>query len=191
VDIFRSRYGISRPYFLISGVRDGPKNAELFFRAFERLGPLRSEFAVVCTNANMPLEPPHALMTQGADVHMVVLNDEELQCAFSGAAALVYPSRYEGFGLPVLEAMACHCPVITCRNSSISEVGGEAVIYVDPDNVDEMQSALTTVLNPKVRQDLIAKGADQAAKFSWAKMARGVGHALAQWAIESNSGSTP
>jgi glycosyltransferase involved in cell wall biosynthesis len=114
---------------------------------------------------------------------MVLLNDDELQAAYSGAIALAYPSRYEGFGLPVLEAMACSCPAITCRNSSIPEVGGEAVVYVDPDSVEQMHQALLEVQQPAVRQRLVALGLAQAQQFSWTQMARAFGTQLAQWAL--------
>jgi glycosyltransferase involved in cell wall biosynthesis len=116
-----------------------------------------------------------------------VLSDEELQCAYSGAVALVYPSRYEGFGLPVLEAMACSCPVITCHNSSIPEVGGEAAIYVDPDDVAGMCRALLTVQEPTTRGDRIARGLAQAKNFSWARMASQIGERLARWALPQGS----
>jgi len=183
LEAFKQRYGITRPYFLLVGTRSGPKNAELFFRAFARLGALRSKFAVVCTLSNTPLEGSDAIHIGDAHSHMVVLNDDELQAAYSGALALAYPSRYEGFGLPVLEAMACSCPAITCRNSSLPEVGGEAVIYVDPDSEEQMYQALLDVQDPTIRQTLIEKGLLQARQFSWAQMARETGTQFAQWAL--------
>jgi glycosyltransferase involved in cell wall biosynthesis len=118
-----------------------------------------------------------------ATVHMVVLSDAELQCAYRGALALTYPSRYEGFGLPVLEAMACGCPVITCRISSIPEVGGDAARYVDPDDPAEMLQAIQEVQQPDIRQDMLQRGEAQAKRFSWAKMAREVEQALSEWAL--------
>lgn len=181
VDSFKRHHGISKPYFLISGVRNDYKNAVLFFKAFAELGDARKDFAIVCTNSNYALEPEMAAYVGDATVHMVVLSDAELQCAYRGALSLIYPSRYEGFGLPVLEAMACGCPVITCRTSSIPEVGGDAVIYVDPDDPAEMLQAIDAVQQGSVRQDLIALGRVQAQKFSWAKMAREVEQALSLW----------
>jgi glycosyltransferase involved in cell wall biosynthesis len=180
---FRQRFGITRPYFLLVGELRWTKNAELFFKAFARLGALRSELSVVCTLADGALDADFAQHVGDAHTHMVVLNDDELQAAYSGAIALAYPSRYEGFGLPVLEAMACSCPAITCRNSSIPEVGGEAVIYVDPDSVEQMHQALLDVQQPAVRQKLVALGLAQAQQFSWARMAREIGMRLAQWAL--------
>ena len=79
----------------------------------------------MCTHS-LPITDPELLALLGeGKVLPLVLSDEDLQCAYAGAQALVYPSRYEGFGLPVLEAMACSCPVVTCRNSSIPEVAGD------------------------------------------------------------------
>lgn len=187
VQAFKHKFGITRPYFLLVGERSGTKNADLFFRAFARLGALRSELAVVCTLSNSPLEDLYAQCLGDASTHMVFLNDEELQAAYSGAIALAYPSRYEGFGLPVLEAMACACPAITCHNSSIPEVGGDAVIYVDPDSVEQMHQALLDVQQPAIRTRLIEQGLAQARQFSWSKMAREFGTSLAQWALRTPS----
>jgi glycosyltransferase involved in cell wall biosynthesis len=183
VDAFKTKYGIERPYFLISGSRDGPKNARLFFKAFELLGAQRAQLAIVCTNANTQLDAEHLKLVGPAAVHMLVLSDAELQCAYSGALALAYPSRYEGFGLPVVEAMACKTPAITCLNSSLPEVGGEAVIYVDPDSVEQMHKALTDVQTTSVRQALIQKGLAQASLFSWLRMSNEVGAHLANRAL--------
>src|SRR5205807_1155882 len=91
--------------------------------------------------------------------------------AYTAATALVYPSRYEGFGLPILEAFACGCPVITCRNSSIPEVADDAVIYIPENDTQAMIGALNKVREPSVRDELAQRGFIQAKKFSWAKMA--------------------
>ena len=180
---FKERHGIDRPYFLISGVKSGYKNAQLFFDAFARLGDRRGEYAIVCTNSPPTLEPEFAACIGAAKVHLLILSDDDLQCAYAGAVSLVYPSRYEGFGLPMLEAMICSCPVITCNNSSIGEVAGDAAIYVDPDDVDDMFRALEAVQREDVCRDLLTKGRVQAAKFSWRKMADEVEAALSRWAL--------
>jgi len=109
---------------------------------------------------------------------MLQLSDEELRAAYSGSVALVYPSIYEGFGLPLLEAIACGCPVITCPNASIPEVAGEAALYVDDDDVEGLANALCEIQKPSVRQSLIAAGLEQAKKFSWSKMSEIVSSAL-------------
>ncbi|CAK0750876.1 hypothetical protein CCP3SC5AM1_1740001 [Gammaproteobacteria bacterium] len=186
---FKERHGIHRPYFLISGSRNDYKNALLFFRAFACFGERRSDYAIVCTNSPPTLESEFAECVGAAQIYLLVLSDEDLQCAYADAIALAYPSRYEGFGLPVLEAIACSCPVITCNNSSIAEVAGDAAIYVDPDNLEEMHQALLTVQQASVRTELLRKGHARAAKFSWRKMADEVEVALSHWMLLENFNS--
>ena len=106
------------------------------------------------------------------------LGDDELRAAYGGAHALVYPSRYEGFGMPVLEAMACGAPVITCRNSSLVEVAGDAAMFVGEEDIDDTRSAIERLGEDDLRADLIARGSRQAAKFSFATMATCVADAL-------------
>jgi hypothetical protein len=94
----------------------------------------------------------------------------------------VYPSKYEGFGLPVVEAMKCGCPVITCPNASIPEVGGDAVFYIPDDDINAMGEALVEVQKPSLRQNLIEAGDQQAKKFTWGAMAAQIKTVLLQQA---------
>jgi len=101
-----------------------------------------------------------------------LLPQDKLPLLYTSAKVLLYPSFYEGFGLPILEAMSCGVPVITSNVSSMPEVGGEAALYVDPNNIDEISSKLKKVMDDEdLRKDLIEKGFDQAKKFSWEKCA--------------------
>lgn len=177
VNCFKTKYGISKPYFILVGAGSNYKNAPLFFQAFAKLYT-RQGFEIICTGSGLLLKSELRACTSGSVVHTLQLSDEELRVAYSGAAALVYPSKYEGFGMPVLEAMACACPVITCPNSSIPEVAGVAALYVKDDDIDELADALCEVQKPKVRNSLIAAGLEQAKKFSWSKMAKTVSSAL-------------
>jgi glycosyltransferase involved in cell wall biosynthesis/predicted O-methyltransferase YrrM len=177
ISFFKTKYGITKPYFLLAGIGTGYKNSILFFQAFSQLVSSYG-FDIVVTGSGGLLESQFRSCTFGSVVHMLQLNDEELAIAYSGAIALVYPSKYEGFGLPVLEAMACGCPVITCPNASIPEVAGEAAIYINYDDVYKLANALCEVQKPSVRQSLIAAGLEQAKKFSWSKMAEIVSSAL-------------
>jgi glycosyltransferase involved in cell wall biosynthesis len=164
---FRYKYGIAKPYFIISSP-GGYKNTELFLQAFDRL-PAKSGFDIIVTGGHV-LAEEHRQYTFGSNVHYLRMDDFELSLAYSGATALVYPSKYEGFGLPIVEAMACGCPVITCPNASIPEVAGEAAIYIFDEDVDGMAEALCEVQKPQVRAALIATGLEQVKQFSWAKM---------------------
>jgi glycosyltransferase involved in cell wall biosynthesis len=177
IERFRTKYGISKPYFLLVGAGSSYKNSILFFKAFAQLYS-KQGFDIVCTGSGSLLETDFRKYTLGSTVHMLQLNDEELSIAYSGAVALVYPSKYEGFGLPVLEAIACGCPVITCPNASIPEVAGEAALYVNDEDVDGLANALCDVQKPNIRNSLIAAGLQQAQKFSWSKMAETVSSAL-------------
>ncbi len=98
--------------------------------------------------------------------------DEILPALYSGALALIFPSRYEGFGMPVLEAMACGCPVVAARVASLPEVGGDAVLYVDPDDPEEIGRGIKQVVESKeLRDGLRAKGLRRARRFSWERSA--------------------
>jgi hypothetical protein len=177
INLFKTKYGISKPYFILVGASTGYKNIELFLQAFSQL-PIKQSFEIVITSHGVLPQYDFRSYTSGSTVHILHLSDEELRLAYAGAIALVYPSKYEGFGLPVLEALACGCPVITCPNSSIPEVAGNAAIYVDDSDVNAMANALCEVQKPSVRQGLISAGLEQAKKFSWSKMADTVSSAL-------------
>ena len=91
----------------------------------------------------------------------------ELAALLSASEALVYPSFFEGFGIPILEAMHAETAVIASRTTSMPEVGGNAVLYIDPSNTKDISHAIKQLSNPQLREDLIAKGRIQREKFSW------------------------
>lgn len=100
------------------------------------------------------------------------VNDEDLAALYSGAMAFIYPSFYEGFGLPPLEAMQCGVPVITSNTSSLPEVVGDAAIMIDPKDGDALSDAILRIYNsPSLRSDMSERSLARAKKFSWAKTA--------------------
>ncbi|MHC5729416.1 MAG: glycosyltransferase family 4 protein, partial [Nostoc sp.] len=173
VNAFKLKYGITKPYFILVGGGTSYKNSILFFQALSKLANSYG-FDIICTGSGGLLTPEFRAYTSGSVVYMLQLSDEELATAYSGAVALVYPSKYEGFGMPVIEAMACGCPVITCPNASIPEVAGDAAIYVNDDDVDELAKALCEVQKPSIRYSLITAGLAQTKKFLWSNMAQTV-----------------
>jgi glycosyltransferase involved in cell wall biosynthesis len=101
------------------------------------------------------------------------LDDARLQELYRSARALVYPSLYEGFGLPVLEAMTFGCPVVTSPLSSLPEVGGDAALYVDPRSPEAIAAALDRLVRePELATSLASRGRARAALFSWERTAR-------------------
>ena len=101
------------------------------------------------------------------------LDFEELGMLYQSAKVLLYPSLYEGFGLPILDAFVCGTPVVTSNVSSMPEVGGDAVLYVDPASIEDIKEKLDLITNDQdVREKLINRGFEQAKKFSWEKTAK-------------------
>lgn len=173
---FKARYGITKPYYLLMGSRMGwmgYKNTILFFKAFTQLKN-KQDFEIVCVGHETSLEPEFLPYITDTRVHLLPLTDVEVPMAYSGAVALVYPSKYEGFGLPILEAMACGCPVITCANASIPEVAGDAALYVGDEDTQGLTLALQQVQQSEVRNRLTQKGLAQAKQFSWQRTAEQV-----------------
>ena len=113
-----------------------------------------------------------AARDQGAQL-LGRVSEDELRALYAGASVFAYPSLYEGFGLPVLEAMSAGAPVVTSNVSSLPEVAGDAALLVDPTDVDAIGAALTRLLSdPALADDLRVRGRTRAASFSWERAAR-------------------
>ncbi len=148
--------------------------------AFARLEPLTADLRLVLAGKKGWLYDDlfarvEALCLKDRVVFTGYVADDDKAPLLSGALALVYPSLYEGFGLPVLEAMACGTPVLTSNVSSLPEVAGSAAFLVDPLDVDAIAEAMSRLINDAdLRNTLVEKGYAQIGEFSWAKAAREV-----------------
>lgn len=163
------------PYFLYVGNLEPRKNLERLIEAFARMPGKEHDLVIVGNRwyrGAAAEQKAHSLGLNGRVKFLGYVPRADLPGLFSGATAFVYPSLLEGFGLPVVEAMACGTPVITSNNSSMKEVAGKAALLVDPRNVDEIEEALITIADDaRLRADLSRKGLARAAEFSWAKTA--------------------
>jgi len=177
VDALRDTLCLPQTYFVFLGHRDDYKNAPLVFDAASRLEPGLG-WGLLLVGGRPELEPEFAEKSRTVTARVARLSDAELKAAYSGAAALLYVSRYEGFGLPILEAMACDCPVITCRNSSLPEAAGDAALFVAENDPEELADAMHSVTDAAVRKDLVRRGRKRARAFTWAHTGRVAEQAL-------------
>ena len=168
------------PYLLHVGNRRGYKNFDNLLRAYASSARLRATVRLVAFGGGPPTPAELDLLRRSAlssgddlaGVSFVRGDDARLSSHLLGAMALVYPSRYEGFGMPPLEAMAAGCPVICSRASVMPEVLGSAPHYFEPGDVDDIRRALEEVVfSSTLRASLVSAGHDRAGRYSWRRCA--------------------
>lgn len=176
IDKVLKKYKIKKPYILYVGAIEPRKNLIRLIKAYFLLINTKSLFVnvklviagrmgwknkkIFFTVKNLELE--------GKVIFTGFVEDEDLPYLYNGAKVFVYPSLYEGFGLPVLEAQACGCPVVASDIESLREIGGSCVIYVNPNKVEDIKDGIAGTLNN--RQRLLKKGRNRK-KFSWRRAA--------------------
>jgi glycosyltransferase involved in cell wall biosynthesis len=162
-------------YLLFVGDRRTYKNFDFFITSIGGILRKYEELHVVCAGSS-PFSHEERKSLEKLNilhkVHQIKINDIILENLYKNARAFVFPSLYEGFGLPILEAFSAGCPVILSNSSSFPEVGGEGAIYFEPDDPESIVFAVETILfNEKIRQELIEKGYARLKFFSWGKTA--------------------
>jgi len=191
VAAFRKRFALKKPYFLFVGTRvqhNGYKNSRLFFDALALMEDV--EFDIFCVGGEKEIEAVILdSLPSGVRCSRVELTDDELAMAYGGALALVYPSLYEGFGMPVIEAMASGCPVITTHHGSLAEAAGDAACLISGASVGEMCGALERMQDAQYRAELKEKGLVQARKFRWQPMAQTFAAEIEKLDREAKSGA--
>jgi len=173
------KYKIKEPFLLHTGTIEPRKNLSLLVKAFNRIkqqigSPLQ---LVLLGKQGWKSESLMDIIHQSPFRKDICLpgyaEREELPIIYSAATAFVYPSYFEGFGLPVLEAMACGVPVVVSNASSLPEIAGEAGLYFSPDNQETLIKHILSLLkNPSLRQTQSKKSMAQAQKFSWERTAK-------------------
>lgn len=178
LNALREKYHLPERYILFVGNFNPRKNLKRLITAFD-LMKQRSGLPislVIAGGQGWKFDPLNALkgVSFAQDVNFIgYVPDEEIAALYSAAELFVFPSLYEGFGIPVIEAQKCGTPVITSNTSALPEIGGDAAVYVDPLNVDELAHEMEIVLQSNtLRESLIAKGKENAARFSWEESAQ-------------------
>ena len=170
---FRQAHHLDRDYFLFVGSREqhnGYKNSSLLFNALKKCE--RLDFDIVCVGGEPEIEQVwRDDLLEKTSIRRLSLSDVELADAYSGAAALIYPSLYEGFGMPVIEAMACGCPVVTTHHGSLREVAQDAAIVISGRDENEILVALDAIRRPDLRALHTMRGRDRAAHYDWKRSA--------------------
>lgn len=168
----REPFGLGKPFILYVGLRGGYKNFHTLLKAYS-LWKRRSDFDLICVGgASQWSEDEIEVITQAKLGNSVKLfastGDEELRAFYSYAYAFVYPSIYEGFGIPPLEAMGCGTPVIVSNTSSILEVVGDAGLYFEPSSKEELLDALDKIMDDaSLYKELVRRGLERSKMFSW------------------------
>lgn len=172
------RFGLNEPYVLYVGALTQRKNVERALAAFARIARdfpmVRFVLAGPAVWHATPVADVIERLALGERVLTTgALTDRDLPALYSAASAFVFPSLYEGFGLPVIEAMACGTPVITSNVSSLPEVAGDAALLVDPYNEAELATAMHTLLtDTATATQLRERGLARAATYTWERTAR-------------------
>lgn len=162
---------VKPPYLFYVSKRGGYKNFKILVDVFVKLKKNYPELRIVCSGGGS-FTPGELSYFEKYGIRDAMVNisadDRVLANLYKYAEALVYPSKYEGFGLPPLEAMTLSCPVIASSLSSIPEVVGDAGIYINPDDAEDIERKIEMLLNDKaLRKELVQKGLIQKDKFSW------------------------
>lgn len=166
-----ARYKIKKPYILSVATQEPRKNIQKLLDVFGQLKIRRPDFNLILTGKYGWGPGFHT----NQDVNWTgYVSREDLICLYSGCRLFIYPSLYEGFGLPILEAMACGAPVVTSNNSSMAEIARDAAILVDPRSEPQLTRAIEMVLDLNLEnyQKMVRASLDRARKYTWAKTAR-------------------
>ena len=175
----RAKYGLSQRYILFVGSLDPRKNLERLLQSLMLLSDIRNLELVIVGSWSSIFRPVSVNRPKRRTRLLGYVPDEDLPALYSGATLFIMPSLFEGFGLSVLEAMACGAPVISSYAGALPEVVGDAAMQIDPTSVEGMAEAMRTLLSEDgLREELRQKGLERACLFSWERSAEQVWEVL-------------
>lgn len=171
------RLNKGKPYIFYAGALQERKNTVRLVKAFAKFAKQMDNFELVLAGKpTWKFENIQKTIIESGLEHKVrimgYVSKPDLIALYSGASMFAFPSLYEGFGLPILEAMACGCPVVTSCTTSMPEVAGDAAILVDPLSVDDITAGMMRLMDKSEREIFIKKGYERAKKFTWQNTAR-------------------
>lgn len=173
--IFKAVNGLPNKYLLYVGQRGySYKNFNVILQAMKLILEKNPEQRLVCAGGGEFTDAEKGMIKKwGLEdyVQQMRVTDEELAYLYSHALCLVYPSLYEGFGLPILEAFMCQCPVVLSDSSSLPEVAGDAALYIEPHDINMLAENVLRLSEQSLREELIQKGNERVKLFSWRKTA--------------------
>lgn len=164
-------YKLDKPYILFVGARNAYKNFENTAKAFSQIN-IKKDFYLICTGNPFSSSENELLQKLNIfdSVKQIKASEKVLSSLYRGALCFIYPSYYEGFGIPLLEAMTNNCPIICSNKSCFPEVASNAALYFDPNSIDEISDRINQIIkDSKLRDDLITKGQIRVKDFSWDK----------------------
>jgi glycosyltransferase involved in cell wall biosynthesis len=176
----REKYGLEPGFLFTAGAIHTRRNLERLIEAVSRASrDLGEETELLILGTTAPFTPPVDIWgtarrcgMEGRVKHIEYVSEEDLLLLYNACGIFVYPSLYEGFGLPVIEAMACGTPVVCSNVTSLPEVAGDAALYFDPLSVEEMADAVARAMEDGgLREELGRAGMSRAATFSWSRAA--------------------
>ncbi len=172
IEKVKKKYNIKKKYFIFTGTLEPKKNVVRIGKAFINIKKKYNDICLVFAGAKgWNVDELYEIAKDEKDIIFTgFVPDEDLVPLVKGAFCSLFPSIYEGFGLPVLDAFNAGIPLITSNTSSIPEIAGDAAILIDPLSIEELENAMKIILeNDGKRKELIEKGKKQAEKFSWDK----------------------
>lgn len=169
---FLIKYKVAKPFLLFVGRLEEKKNVSSIIKAYNIIKKSTDLQLVLIGSAGCGFDDIEKTINESSYKKDIIcqswITDNDLAIFYNLAKVFVFPSKYEGFGLPVLEAMACGCPVVISKNNSLEEVGGDAVLYASAESVDEIAEAVIKLLNDKdLYLDKVEKGLKRVIRYSW------------------------